>query len=613
MLTIVLSLKNFKCFNNTTIILEPFTLLDGKSGIGKTTILKALLFVFTGEGKQCVKFGEKSCMVIAKYTLNNCQYNVKRTVRPNILIVTKTKNEKETSYTDAVAQNLLNETIAADVMSLGYVPQGASTFLTMSPNDRFKIIRSVILDEDRLTKLKTNLKVMKQNRQKMFDVISGKLAAFSTIIASETGSNESVADLKQEIQAVKHKLYMSEKDNTLRKSILDKLENLTTQDLGSITQELNELKAVMPFLSLWHKFNKIDIEAITAAPIVDLIQKRKLATAQLKKLTKSVESMGAPYTCPKCDTNLILRFNDMYIRQSENCIIEDRSIHQRIRHTQNTIDDISFKLKGVNIDNMPDECPKEAIVLYDKLPEDGIPEKFIDASIESLMLKLNTLETLYKQRIERDHLESMDIPDYYDITEYTSQIKILEERLRLAIAGQNKKTALLKRGAKIESELIADAVARTAVLATLISEAETRHMETNLKIISDFLNALMAEMTDNITVCLKLESKMGAQKLKIIVYNDNQETDHTTLSGGEASRLNIALAVVIASVRGIPFLILDEATSSLDEETANAVISIIKNTYKGTILCVAHQAIKGVFDHVLNVCDYRHASVACKP
>lgn len=112
---------------------------------------------------------------------------------------------------------------------------------------------------------------------------------------------------------------------------------------------------------------------------------------------------------------------------------------------------------------------------------------------------------------------------------------------------------------------------------------------------------------DNIALPLLLRGisreerlKRAHQMLEFVGLSHKSDAYPITLSGGEAQRISIARALVTNP----KVLFCDEPTSSLDEETAFEVLSLIKKvhqTFKPTIVFVSHQipVIKYLCDRVL--------------
>ena len=64
-----LELINFRCFGKLQLQIPDsgVILLHGGSGIGKTTVFKAINFVLFGKEQKIVKYNEKKCSVKLKY------------------------------------------------------------------------------------------------------------------------------------------------------------------------------------------------------------------------------------------------------------------------------------------------------------------------------------------------------------------------------------------------------------------------------------------------------------------------------------------------------------------------------------------------------------------
>lgn len=78
--------------------------------------------------------------------------------------------------------------------------------------------------------------------------------------------------------------------------------------------------------------------------------------------------------------------------------------------------------------------------------------------------------------------------------------------------------------------------------------------------------------------------------------------DLTYLSGGERDRISLACALSISLTIDCPVLALDETTASLDLESLEQVVSVLRKfSDNRLILIISHQAVDGVFDKIVYV------------
>ena len=65
-------LKNFRCYKDETTIeiIQGVTLVKGKSGSGKTTIIEAIIYALYGKLRKPYSLGEKKCSVTLNITDN---------------------------------------------------------------------------------------------------------------------------------------------------------------------------------------------------------------------------------------------------------------------------------------------------------------------------------------------------------------------------------------------------------------------------------------------------------------------------------------------------------------------------------------------------------------
>lgn len=115
----ILKLLNFRCYSNTTFHFPEngSILLWGTSGIGKTSIFKAIHFVLYDKESKVVKYGEKKCEVILEYK----DMIITRKKCPNYLTF-QCKTQNIFAEND-VAQHKINQYFGTNFLLTGYMPQ----------------------------------------------------------------------------------------------------------------------------------------------------------------------------------------------------------------------------------------------------------------------------------------------------------------------------------------------------------------------------------------------------------------------------------------------------------------------------------------------------------
>jgi DNA repair exonuclease SbcCD ATPase subunit len=74
------------------------------------------------------------------------------------------------------------------------------------------------------------------------------------------------------------------------------------------------------------------------------------------------------------------------------------------------------------------------------------------------------------------------------------------------------------------------------------------------------------------------------------------------ISGGERSRISLALAIVFSTFNRAPFLLLDESLSTLDSEIKERTMDTIRKYLQNKlVIAVNHDTTTGVYDSVINL------------
>ena len=109
-------------------------------------------------------------------------------------------------------------------------------------------------------------------------------------------------------------------------------------------------------------------------------------------------------------------------------------------------------------------------------------------------------------------------------------------------------------------------------------------------------------------ICIQLQAFKENKKkevkpsINLAIDYKGLECDMTMLSGGEQSRVVLAYALALAEMFSTPLMLLDECTSSLDQELTSVVFDAIRTNFNGRMtLIIAHQIIQGTFDKVIQL------------
>ena len=150
------TLQNFKCWEDQTFDFGDtgITLLSGKSGIGKTSILQAIIFALFGIGNKVVMHERKSCKVIFEYD----KMKIERTKGPCRLVLND-------SYEDDAAQEIINKKFGKHFKITGYMEQGShNSFALMNPTEKLEFLETIALRDTDIKTFKEKTKELIKER-----------------------------------------------------------------------------------------------------------------------------------------------------------------------------------------------------------------------------------------------------------------------------------------------------------------------------------------------------------------------------------------------------------------------------------------------------------------
>ena len=265
----------------------------------------------------------------------------------------------------------------------------------------------------------------------------------------------------------------------------------------------------------------------------------------------------------------------------EDLLVEQERLQQEIYIK----DSAEKKLKKLSISL--GECVKKLSDLRGKLPK-----KSMTTLQRNIVEKKKQVELLLKKQVK-----------YTRILHKIETFKIYaSERERQKKLKEELKTT------KAAAKEMKDRTTGAAILRTKIKEAEGLCLLSFVQSIQGEVQMYLDEFFSKDPLSLRLStqkiSKKGTSKPEINITMDykGRECDPSSLSGGELQRVILAFTLAFTERFNLPFLLLDECTSNLDQELTSEVVHVVKKyQHSRPILLVAHQVVLGIFDKVVNI------------
>ena len=259
-----LYLQNFRCYKEASFEFpeKGTILLEGPSGIGKSTIFKAINFVLYGKELKVIKHGEKRCKVVLEYE----HIKITRTKCPNHLIL----EINDTKYEDDSAQCKINEIWGEYFLYTSYMGQkGIDTFLTMNSNDKAAFLQKLSVKNFDVESLRKNVKEKIRERKDLLIKNKSEKEVYYNMIKD-----------KEVIEPVfKYEKYKNKKEQYIKK-IKELLEKKK--------EEVNKLK------NSKEKYEREYIEGVTFNSSIDSILKDiQILESKKNSIIEELEKIGS--------------------------------------------------------------------------------------------------------------------------------------------------------------------------------------------------------------------------------------------------------------------------------------------------------------------------------
>lgn len=332
------SWKNFLSTGNSAnkILLDksPTTLIIGKNGEGKSTILDALCFALFGKPFRNINKGQlvnsingKNCVVEIEFIINGKEYRVLRGIKPNVFEIyvndeLMNQDAAARDYQKILEQQILklNYKTFTQVVILGsasFVP-----FMQLSTSMRREVIEDIL-----------DIRIFSTMNQLLKEK------------ASETKSE--IARIEQEIQTAKTqvdgqtlliKTLTTAKSDAIE-SLLSKVENNNSEIQRSEDKVVSTLAEITTLQSQTEKKSELDDQIEQAKNI------RSKLTAKIEHCEHNTQFFNENDVCPSCSQE-IPDAHKTKILQDLNSKIDDTN--SKVEELQGVLTGLNSKLSDIN-------------------------------------------------------------------------------------------------------------------------------------------------------------------------------------------------------------------------------------------------------------------------
>lgn len=385
--------KNFLSSGNSFTEIElnknPTTLICGKNGAGKSTILDALTFALFGKSYRNINkpqlinsVNEKDCLVELEFSVNNIPYRVRRGMKPNIFEIYANGNRLDLTDRSADYQSHLEKSILkfnyksfTQVAILGnvtYVP-----FMQLPKAERRTIIEDLL-----------DIQIF---------------SAMNIVLKEKLGTIKSDQDsLKHEMDLVNQKLSLSKKH-------LKELSENSKVRIKDITKKIKETKALIKDLTKTNKetsdqikdlMERIsDYDSITLSLDEYSSVKSGLVKSK-KKLLEDIKFFNQNTTCPTCSQDLSSEFKTNIINSKNE---KSNEIDSALDQIERMLSDLMLQINGCK------DIQKTISNLNSKINENNATIFSYQKYIDTLNSEVSTIDNSDILAQKKDEIEKISL------------------------------------------------------------------------------------------------------------------------------------------------------------------------------------------------------------
>jgi DNA repair exonuclease SbcCD ATPase subunit len=401
-------------------------------------------------------------------------------------------------------------------------------------------------------------------------------------------------------------------------------------ELVNIDNDTGERKDVFQLQAQLKNLNLVE-KSFTDG--IDAQKKRKVFEDKIATLKRNIDELEDETTSiDECEESVLslretLRKNeeDEKLLLTLESSLKEKKFSQTIMRIQKQVENDKKKIEALsgsnrNLDSSVNEEELRNVIAKEK----GERERLTRLS--------QTLEKMIneKEKIEAEILSIQKEKSEKTESEIQNEIGSLSSEIYLHTERKEKIEFFLKEVEKWrinEKEVLEYEKLRTSVEELREKEIEDRKKYTSactfrdniLEAESLYVSNLIDNINNNvqlyldhffpdhpITIRLTSFKENGKNETKPSINMEidykGMEMDLSMLSGGELSRVILSFTLAFADLYNSPLILLDECTSSLDQDLTSSVLEGLKENFGEKLtLIVAHQVVKGVFDKVVEL------------
>jgi len=320
------------------------------------------------------------------------------------------------------------------------------------------------------------------------------------------------------------------------------------------------------------------------------------ASIQLQQQLTNLRAKLNP--CPEVAYNIPALKQQLYIVQKLLPLLQYNKIDAPIISSKILQAYINFKnlpeakiipeLPNINVTQVRDSINKMHST-NQKIKQLDLRKQQLNTEITNLEFNIDTTLPLSIQALEQE-LETLD----QDLKRYQYATKMHKEYQVLL---QEYETLQ----AKAQEHFIANQ------LVSIIEHTEYALLEDTINLFNQCLSEVTASLFDEpITVKLELwktSNKRTKPNIHLQISYKGIETNNCSgLSGGENTRLSLALMIAFWIVHPSPFIMIDESLSSINHQLRDQAIASFKRFIPVPVLIILHEtSSEGLFNHVLQL------------